>query len=153
MLTENVYPYNNSVEIIVAIRLELFITFVCLLHALSVRNKVNQQIEQVASNTFIFRSGEKANIAAPVRSIIDLNTADESALASLSGVGLILAKKAVKVRQERGGFRSISEFYDLLGLQPHIRVKLRPLVTISDPAPPASPAEQQPEYGGRVVDY
>jgi DNA uptake protein ComE-like DNA-binding protein len=93
-----------------------------------------------------------SQISSAGASLIDLNAADEAALAALPGVGVILAKKAIQARQERGGFQGFDEFCDALDLQPQIREKLRPLVIIRAPA--ASPPPQQPpERGGRVVDF
>jgi DNA uptake protein ComE-like DNA-binding protein len=150
---------------------------ICPIHALLIRNKVNREIEQVNPNmqrkipvrptATAAQTRSNANPGAAANpsqsagqttppagaSLVDLNTTEESTLAALPGVGLILAKKAVSVRQEQGGFRSFDEFCDALGLQPHIREKLRPLVTIAASPASAAPAQQPPELGGRVVDY
>jgi hypothetical protein len=45
--------------------------------------------------------------AGPQASGVDLNNAPEQQLASLPGVGLIVAKRAVGLRGSRGGFRSV----------------------------------------------
>jgi DNA uptake protein ComE-like DNA-binding protein len=107
----------------------------------------------------------------PVRETkaIDLNTASESELADLPGVGVILAKKAIRHREANGGFHTADEFFETLRLPPHAVVRLRPLVTVSavlqavSPSPePDSPASMSPEAPpappaspsrGRVVDY
>lgn len=90
-----------------------------------------------------------------VGTAVDVNRAPESELAGLPGVGLILAKKAVQYREANRGFRTVDEFFQVLGLKPHVAERLRPLVTVgptspgSPPSPPASPSSG----GGRVVDF
>ncbi|MER3447926.1 MAG: hypothetical protein C4291_14345 [Candidatus Dadabacteria bacterium] len=79
--------------------------------------------------------------------LIYVNRASEAAIASLPGVGPILAKKAVAEREMRGGFRSVEEFGEALGLKPHIVERLRPLVVIT----PGD--EQKAATGGRLVDF
>lgn len=79
---------------------------------------------------------------------IDLNRASELELANLPGVGAILAKKAMNERERSGGFRSLEDFGQLLGLKPHIIEKIRPHVMVT---PPKEPPSQQ--WSGRMVDY
>ncbi|MDM5329952.1 helix-hairpin-helix domain-containing protein [Neobacillus sp. CF12] len=78
---------------------------------------------------------------------IDLNKASDLELAGLPGVGPILAKKAIMERDRIGGFRSLEDFSQLLGLKPHIVEKIRPLVAVG-------PAEAPPQkWSGRMVDF
>lgn len=79
--------------------------------------------------------------------LLELNSASEEEIAALPGVGIILAKKAISVRQTKGGFCSIDEFMEILGLKPHIVVRIRPLVKVHPPEP------KPPQTGRRVVDY
>ena len=65
-------------------------------------------------------------------------------IAKLPGVGLILAKKAVKLRQT-SQFESIEEFGEALGIKPHILEQIRPSVVISN-------RETKIQKGGRLVD-
>jgi DNA uptake protein ComE-like DNA-binding protein len=114
---------------------------------------VSQLLGETPSVTATSPSQAAAQTTPPASTpLIDLNTADESSLAALPGVGLILAKKAISARGERGGFRGFEEFCDALGLQPHLREKLRSLVIIRAPAA-SPPAQQPPERSGRVVDF
>lgn len=88
--------------------------------------------------------------AVPIQkeSPLDLNLATEQALAELPGVGPILAKKAVKERDQIGSFRSFEEFAQLLGLKPHIVEKIKPLVVVIDKND--TPPQQ---WAGRMVDF
>ena len=87
--------------------------------------------------------------SAPVTpSRLDLNSATETQMAGLPGVGIILGKKALMERQRRGGFGSIDEFCEALGLKPHIAERVRPLVEIG---PKGNLQGSSPS--GRVIDY
>ncbi len=78
---------------------------------------------------------------------LDLNRATEGELASLPGVGPVLAKRAVAVRAERAGFGSVDELGHVLDLKPHVVERLRPLLTVG-PRP-----EQTGGRTGRLVDF
>lgn len=80
--------------------------------------------------------------------LIDLNSSSEEELAALPGVGIIVAKRAVGLRESRGNFRSVEDFGEALNLKPHIVERIRPLVLI----PPAQ-RPQRPDSSGRVVDF
>lgn len=81
-------------------------------------------------------------------STIDLNNASERELASLPGIGIIVAKRAVKLRESRGGFRSVEDFGEALNLKPHIVERINPLVSVS-----AIQQSQRSHSSGRIVDY
>jgi DNA uptake protein ComE-like DNA-binding protein len=85
---------------------------------------------------------------ANTRPSIDLNSASEQELASLSGVGIIVAKRAVSLRESRGGFRSVEDFGETLNLKQHVVERIRPLVYASPP-----PQSGQSNASGRVVDF
>jgi DNA uptake protein ComE-like DNA-binding protein len=84
---------------------------------------------------------------AATQPLIHINTAAEHVIATLPGVGPILAKKAVALRSMRGGFETIESFGEALDLKPHIVERLRPLVVIGrvDGANAA--------LGGRTIDF
>jgi DNA uptake protein ComE-like DNA-binding protein len=81
--------------------------------------------------------------------LVDLNHASEQELAALPSIGIILAKRAVDLRETRGGFRSVEDFGEALDLKPHKVERIRPLVSTSTPVQRSQP----PESPGRVVDY
>lgn len=56
---------------------------------------------------------------------VDVNTADAAALATLPGISSARARKIVRARSDRGGFSSLDEAADVIGLQPHELVRLR----------------------------
>jgi DNA uptake protein ComE-like DNA-binding protein len=77
---------------------------------------------------------------------IDLNAAPEAAIAALPGIGPILARRAVELREGRGGFASVDDFADALDLKPHVVERIRPLSF-------ATPRAAPPRPTGRRVDY
>ncbi len=80
---------------------------------------------------------------------LNLNLCSEEQLAKLPGVGPILAKKAITIRDLRGKFNSMEEFEEAIGISPHVLKKLRPLLVFdkqkTDPKP-------KKETEGRLVD-
>jgi DNA uptake protein ComE-like DNA-binding protein len=87
--------------------------------------------------------------ATPAKALLDINTASEEQLSGLPSMGIIMAKKAIALRTETGEFTSVDAFGQVLGLQPHVMERIRPLITVS--VLPKSP--QPPRRGGRVVDF
>lgn len=79
--------------------------------------------------------------------LIDINNASEEEIASLPGVGIILAKKAVNMRKSNNGFNSFEEFSMGLGLKPHIAKRLESQVICT----PVKKQEDN-EFSGRIVD-
>jgi competence protein ComEA len=67
---------------------------------------------------------------APVTGLVDLNTADETALESLPEVGPVTAQAIITWRGENGGFSSIDQLLDVDGIGDATLAKLTPYVTI-----------------------
>jgi DNA uptake protein ComE-like DNA-binding protein len=63
----------------------------------------------------MFKSSQPADITS---STVDLNSASEQELATLLGLGTIMAKRAVSFREAQGGFRSVEDFGRVLNLEP-----------------------------------
>jgi DNA uptake protein ComE-like DNA-binding protein len=77
---------------------------------------------------------------------VDVNTATAAELEGLPGVTKARARKAVSEREEQGGFSSLEDFGETLGLQPHEIVRLRKVAT-------CSPRPRGERRFGRRVDY
>ena len=86
-------------------------------------------------------------ITPPVQKI-DLNNGSEQQLANLPGVGIVLAKKAIEIRMQIGGFVSVQDFNQRLGLMPHFAVQIENLALVM----PLQPKTPPPESKGRVID-
>ena len=89
--------------------------------------------------------------AAPAETI-DINTCDVTQLASLPGVSMILARKAIGIRNERGGFKSVDEFCEAIQLKPHFVVQVQDMATCSATSTPDEPSAPETP-SGRKLDF
>ncbi len=67
---------------------------------------------------------------APVTGLVNLNTADETALESLPEVGPVTAQAIMTWRSEHGGFSSVDQLLDVDGIGDATLAKLTPYITI-----------------------
>ncbi|MEY4513655.1 MAG: hypothetical protein RLZZ450_5777 [Pseudomonadota bacterium] len=72
--------------------------------------------------------------AAAVGKAVDLNTADESALLDLPGIGPARARAILAYRSAHGRFRSISQLLQIRGIGRALLKQLRPLITLTEAA-------------------
>lgn len=61
---------------------------------------------------------------------VDINNCSEIELTELPGVSIVLAKKAIKKRDEIGGFKSAEDFFLFLHLKPHLQNQLKNLIIV-----------------------
>lgn len=87
-----------------------------------------------------------AGSSRPAADPVDVNSASAAALQKLNGISRHKARKAVRLRNERGLFRSVEDFGTALGISQPDLVVLRPHLACK--LPPA-----QPVPFGRSVDY
>ncbi|MDR4323531.1 hypothetical protein FOS03_23360 [Bacillus paranthracis] len=78
---------------------------------------------------------------------IDINTAGESEIAAIPAIGIILAKKVVKKRQDLGGFQSFEQFSEIMELKGHTIEKVKQSVTFS------MVEETNVSMSGRMIDF
>ncbi|WP_300766798.1 helix-hairpin-helix domain-containing protein [uncultured Bifidobacterium sp.] len=76
-------------------------------------------------------STSTASASASENTTIDINSADESELDELPGVGPVLASRIVEYRQSIGRFTSIDQLLDVSGIGSKTMERLRPLVSVS----------------------
>jgi competence protein ComEA len=62
--------------------------------------------------------------------LVNVNTADATALDTLPGIGEVLASAIVQYRTENGPFGSVDELEDVSGIGPATLEDLRPFVTV-----------------------
>jgi competence protein ComEA len=67
---------------------------------------------------------------APVTGLVNINTADETALESLPEIGPVTAQAIIAWRGEHGGFSSVDQLLDVDGIGDATLAKLTPYVTI-----------------------
>ena len=56
---------------------------------------------------------------------LDINNCSEIELTELPGISIVMAKKAIKKREEIGGFKSIDDFMLYLRLKPHMQEQIK----------------------------
>lgn len=66
--------------------------------------------------------------------ILDLNTASVTDLESLPGIGMVLAERIIKYRTSLGGFFTVDQIKECYGLPPETFEKIKPRLTIIQPA-------------------
>jgi hypothetical protein len=91
------------------------------------------------------------SVAVPDAIVVDVNNASEQDIAAMPGIGQILAKKAIKIRQTQGGFESIEQFAQCLGLRPHVVEQIRSRLVFGQ-LPTHTPGVVN-KSSGRVVDF
>ncbi len=84
-------------------------------------------IQQAAGR---FRPGRPSEPVENVVYIVDLNRADRAELLQLPEVGPKLVDRILDYRQSRGGFGSVDELDQVLGIGPVTLERLRPRVTV-----------------------
>lgn len=81
-----------------------------------------QPMYQPVQNTQPAQSNQQARTIVQNSSMLDINSMTEEQFASLRGLTIIDAKKAVSYRNEHGGFNSVDEFFSVIKAKPHIIV-------------------------------
>jgi competence protein ComEA len=74
--------------------------------------------------------GASAPAGSPGAGLVDINTADETALESLPEVGPVTAQAIIAWRSEHGGFTAVSQLLDVDGIGDATLAKLTPYVTV-----------------------
>ena len=69
---------------------------------------------------------------------LDLNRAGAAELDALPGIGPVLAARIVEQRERGGAFRRLEDLMAVRGVGPRLLERLRPLVRLGFPGPPAT---------------
>lgn len=64
---------------------------------------------------------------------ININTASQIELESLSGIGPVIAKAVIQFRLENGPFKDIEEIQEVSGIGPVTFEKIKPIITVKGP--------------------
>jgi DNA uptake protein ComE-like DNA-binding protein len=114
------------------------------------RARVRQKLEETLE-------GDPEATAAPARRLLHWNTATETELAMLPGLGPQRAKEALELRSQVGGFGSFHQFAERLQLSEQTQTRLRPLFAEDEFGKTAEIAPSDPAYrvlpdGRRVLE-
>lgn len=71
------------------------------------------------------------NIELPAKQKIDINNCSELELTELPGISIVMAKRAVKKREDVGGFKTVDGFFDYLKIKPHMQEQIRNKIVIT----------------------
>lgn len=91
-----------------------------------------------------------ADVASPAQ-LVDVNLADEAALANVPGLNDQWARHIVAVRSNRRGFASLTDFTQAVGIQPHHLIRVQNYLTFS-PIQTLETQSQSRPTRGRIVD-
>jgi competence protein ComEA len=72
----------------------------------------------------------QADQASTPSALVDINTASQSELESLPGIGPVTAQKIIAYRQENGAFTSIEQIMEVSGIGEGIFAKIKDLITV-----------------------
>ena len=64
-------------------------------------------------------------------SLLDINNCSEIELTALPGISIVMAKKAIKRRDEIGGFKTVEDFFLFMKLKSHMESQLRNRICVS----------------------
>ncbi|MEN6292689.1 MAG: helix-hairpin-helix domain-containing protein [Methanobacterium sp.] len=84
--------------------------------------------------------------------LVDINKDPEEEIAELPGIGIILAKKVIEIRQSNP-FKSVDELGEALGLKPHMIERIKPLIVINTRFQKEDENQLESLESGRMVDY
>ena len=81
---------------------------------------------------------------------IDINNATDEEIASLPGVNIILAKKAIEFRNKNGAFRTLEQFMNIVNVKPHFASKIKSMIYLGE-VPNLQQTDE--DNDGRIVDF
>ena len=80
----------------------------------------------------------QATVAKPAAAMVNLNTATQSELEALPGIGPKVAARIVEYRKAKGPFKKIEEVMNVQGVGEKSFLKLRPQLTVGTKPEPAA---------------
>lgn len=83
------------------------------------------------TGTAVGSAAESAGSAGSLGALVNINTATESELSSISGIGAGKAAAIVKYRQENGGFASIEDIMKVSGIKQGTFEKIKDKITVN----------------------
>ena len=87
-------------------------------------------------------AGNRTAVKGEALAVVNLNTASVKELDALPGIGARTAALIVEYRQKNGPFKKIEELMNVRGVGEKSFLKLKPQLTVTTAAAPASKAER-----------
>lgn len=105
----------------------------CLLAALSSTARAQEKpgmMPSMPSGTMGMAPGKASTSGMPAAGLLDVNSASESDLTKLKGIGPVRAKAIVAYRQQNGPFKSVDDLEKVKGIGKKILAQIKDQVTI-----------------------
>ena len=80
----------------------------------------------------------------PAWAVVDINSADKSALETVKGIGPVKAQAIIDYRNAHGPFRSVDELEKVKGIGPGVLRQIRDQVKVGDRVPAGRQIERKP---------
>ena len=100
----------------------------CKLYDLVIEETILQKSEIISAKSNLIKVEKKELIPEKV----DINNASVEELTDLPGISVIMAKKAIKRREDIMGFKTIDEFLSYLNVQPTVAENLKPILYLTE---------------------
>ena len=81
---------------------------------------------------------------------IDINNATDEEIATLPGVNIILAKKAIEYRNKNGYFRTLEQFMKIVNVKPNFASKIKTMIYLGEVK---NIPNLDDDNEGRIVDF
>ncbi len=78
-----------------------------------------------------FNPSKEQHTAINQKNKIDINNCSEIEMTELPGISIVLSKRAIKKREEIGGFKNIDEFFEYLKIESRKQERLKNLICIN----------------------
>ncbi|MDD4848960.1 MAG: helix-hairpin-helix domain-containing protein [Bacteroidales bacterium] len=72
----------------------------------------------------------QSTASTPIFIILEINSCDTAQLKKLKGIGNVLSQKIVDYRQKLGGFYSVEQLKDIIGITPELFTEISPHLTV-----------------------
>lgn len=109
-----------------------------------VKAKANHKIEK---NKEINNTPPTPPLQKEKTKVVDINKASEKEISELYGIGPIIAKKVINLREEKNGFSSFNDFKDSVNLANHIAKNLKNKLEFSELP------DKEIQVSGRLIDF
>jgi competence protein ComEA len=78
-------------------------------------------------------AAESQTPPSPANALLDLNTATQSQLEDLPGIGASKAKAIIAYREQNGAYKTVKQLLEVKGIGPKMLEKLEPYITAGTP--------------------
>lgn len=123
-------------------------------YIVELQTNIEKQMQYERNNSV---SADNVSIDDPA-SIIDINQCSQEDFLEIPSINIIIAKKLIDYREDKGGFRSIDEFMQIAHIKPHMIERIKSMITCGIYIVPEEKkrnleSKRKVRLKGRVVEY